>query len=71
MICVKSLERDERGRVVGERWCGTRKSTLCYQDHVRTWCGFVVNFPCGIEEREDLTCPECIEKLRTIEKERS
>jgi len=64
MICVLSLDRDDNGRVTGRRWCGTYKSTLKYQDLVRTWCGYSVTCPGGIEERPFPTCPECIEKLK-------
>jgi hypothetical protein len=63
MICVMSLDRDEHGRIIGERWCGTHRKTLRYNDNVRTWCGYVVHLPCGIEDMQSPTCQDCIDAL--------
>jgi hypothetical protein len=62
MICVMSFDRDADGRVIGRRWCATRKKTTRYQDHVRTLCDMVVTLPCGIDKRHP-DCPECLAKL--------
>jgi len=62
MICVMSLDRDEDGRVIGRRWCATRKKTTNYQDNVLTMCGMVVTLPCGIDVRQP-DCPECLANL--------
>jgi hypothetical protein len=66
MICVKSLERDDMGRVIGERWCATFKKTTRYQEHVRTLCGMVVTAPGGFEIGKP-DCPECLSKLKVGE----
>jgi hypothetical protein len=62
MVCVMSFERDADGRVIGQRWCATRKKTTRYQDNVRTLCGYNVILPGGINTRHP-DCPECLAKL--------
>lgn len=58
--CVKSLDRDERGRVIGERWCVMARrvygKTPAYRESEPTACCLQhVIAPCGYERREP-TC---------------
>lgn len=58
--CVKSLDRDERGHVVGERWCALKRRVRGrrprYRDVEETaCCGRYVMLPAGYEHREP-TC---------------
>ena len=57
--CVQSLDRDERGRVLVDRWCVLARRVRGnpeYRDNERTaCCGMVVTLPCGYADREP-TC---------------
>ena len=58
--CVKSLDRDAKGRVVAARWCSMKRRVRgrkpAYRDSEKTsCCGLYVPLPGGYEHREP-TC---------------
>ena len=52
----------KNGAITDRRWCATDKTTLKYQDNVRTRCGMSVTLPAGLARLPDLhhatICPD-------------